>query len=90
MGEVKKDLVYVPMVADHIHHGHINIIRIAKDYGHVIVGLMTDKAAASYKRLPLLDFEQRLEIVKNLKGVDEVITQNEFDYVPNIKKYKPK
>lgn len=86
----KKDLVYVPMVGDHIHHGHINIIKVAKQYGRVVVGLMTDQAAASYKRLPLLDFEQRLEIVKNLKGVDEVITQNEFDYVPNIKKYKPK
>ena len=54
MKEIKQDLVYVPMVADHIHHGHINIINIAKKYGYVVVGLMTDKAAASYKRLPLL------------------------------------
>ena len=90
MEEHKKDLVYVPMVGDYIHHGHINIIKIAGEYGKVVVGLMTDKAAASYKRLPLLEFEKRLEIVKNLKGVDQVITQNEFDYVPNIKKYKPK
>ena len=86
----KKDLVYVPMVADHIHHGHINIIKIAKEYGHVIVGLMTDKAAASYKRLPLLNFQQRLEIIKNINGVDEVISQDEFDFIPYIKKYKPK
>ena len=86
----KKDIVYVPMVADHIHHGHINIIKVAKEYGHVIVGLMTDKAASSYKRLPLLNFQQRLEIIKNINGVDEVIPQDEFDYVPYIKKYKPK
>ena len=90
MKEEKNDLVYVPMVGDHIHHGHINIIKIAKEYGRVVVGLMTDEAAASYKRLPLLDFEQRFEIVKNIKGVYKVITQNEFDYVPNIRKYKPK
>ena len=90
MINAKKDLVYVPMVADHIHHGHINIIKVAKEYGHVIVGLMTDKAAASYKRLPLLNFKQRLEIIKNINGVDEVIPQDEFDYVPYIKKYKPK
>ena len=51
---------------------------------------MTDKAAASYKRLPLLNFKQRLEIIKNINGVDEVIPQDEFDYVPYIKKYKPK
>ena len=55
MKDIKRDLVYVPMVADHIHHGHINIINIAKKYGYVVVGLMTDKAAASYKKLPLLN-----------------------------------
>jgi len=86
----KKEIVYVPMVADYIHHGHINIIKVAKEYGYVIVGLMTDKAAASYKRLPLLNYKQRLEIIKNINGVDEVIPQDEFDYVPNIQKYKPK
>ena len=59
MENLKEDKVYVPMVADHIHHGHINIINITETYGYVIVGLMTDKAAASYKRLPLLNYDQK-------------------------------
>ena len=44
--------VYVGMAADLIHHGHINIIRKASELGEVIVGVLTDKAIASYKRLP--------------------------------------
>tara|TARA_Y100000589_G_C27182589_1_gene641401 strand:- start:233 stop:1543 length:1311 start_codon:yes stop_codon:yes gene_type:complete len=82
-------LVFVPMVADYIHHGHINIINIAKLHGEVIVGLMTDKAAASYKRLPLLSYEERLDIVSNIKGVTKVVPQEKLDFVSSIQKYKP-
>ena len=52
----KKDkVVYVGMCADLIHHGHINIITKASELGKVVVGLLTDEAVASYKRLPLQD-----------------------------------
>ncbi len=77
------------MVADLIHHGHINIIKEARKYGRVIVGLMTDKAAASYKRLPLLPYEERKKIVESLAGVHEVIPQHELDYVKATAKLKP-
>ena len=85
----KEKLIYVPMVADYIHHGHINIINIAESYGEVLVGLMTDKSAASYKRLPLLSYEERFKIVSNIKGVKKVVPQDQFDYVKPILKYKP-
>jgi len=81
--------VYVGMCADLIHHGHINIINEARKLGEVTVGLLTDKAIAGYKRVPLLSYEQRKKIVENIVGVKEVIPQETLDYVPNLKKLKP-
>ncbi len=81
--------VYVGMSADLIHPGHLNIINEAKKLGEVIIGLLTDKAIASYKRLPYLTFDQRKIIVENIKGVVDVIPQDTLDYVPNLKKLKP-
>ena len=77
------------MSADIIHPGHLNIINVAKQYGEVTVGVLTDIAIASYKRLPFLDFNQRKLIVENLKGVTNVIAQNTLDYVPNLLEIKP-
>jgi phosphoenolpyruvate phosphomutase len=77
------------MSADLIHPGHLNIIEEARKYGDVILGLLTDKAIASYKRLPFLTYEQRKVIVKNIKGVSEVVPQETLDYVPNLRKLKP-
>ena len=77
------------MNADLIHPGHLNIINEAKKYGNVTIGVLTDKAIASYKRLPFLSFEQRKLIVDNLKGVDRVVPQNTLDYRPNLLSLKP-
>ena len=82
-------LVYVGMVGDFLHHGHINIIEEARKFGNVIVGLLTDRAVASYKRLPVFTFEQRKKIIENIKGVTSVVPQDSLDYIPNIKKIKP-
>lgn len=81
--------VYVGMSADMIHPGHLNIIKEASKLGDVIIGLLTDKAIASYKRLPTLKYEQRKIVIENIKGVSEVVPQHELDYVPNLKMIKP-
>lgn len=86
---MSKKLVYVAMSADLIHPGHINIINEAAKYGDLVVGVLTDKAIASYKRLPYMEFEQRKNVVENLKGVTKVIPQDTLDYVPNLMKLKP-
>ena len=86
---MKDKIVYVGMSADIIHPGHLNIIHEAKKLGSVTVGVLTDAAIASYKRLPYLTYEQRSLIVENLKGVDQVVPQTTLDYVPNLKKIKP-
>ncbi|WP_321317096.1 phosphoenolpyruvate mutase [Labilibaculum sp.] len=81
--------VYIGMSADIIHPGHLNIIKEGEKLGSVTVGVLTDKAIASYKRLPYLDYEQRKMIVENIKGVEKVIPQDSLDYVPNLMKVKP-
>ncbi len=81
--------VYVCMVADMVHPGHLNILKEASKLGKITVGLLTDEAVASYKRLPYLDYEQRKIIVENLKNVSEVVKQTERDHRPNLRKLKP-
>jgi len=81
--------VYVAMSADLIHPGHINILREAQKLGDVIVGLLTDKAIASYKRLPFMSEAQRKEVIENIKGVSKVIYQDSLDYRINLEIIKP-
>jgi len=81
--------VYIGMTVDVLHHGHINIIEQARKYGDVMVGLLSDAAVADHKRLPYLTYEHRKQIVENIKGVSQVVLQNEWDYAPNIRKYRP-
>ena len=81
--------VYIGMTADIIHPGLINIINEGAKYGELIIGLLTDTAIVSHKRLPYLTYEQRKSVVENLKGVSKVVPQEDWSYVPNLKKYKP-
>ena len=81
--------VYIGMSADLVHPGHMNIIKEAAKLGDVIVGLLTDKAIASYKRLPYMNYAQRYEVIENIKGVTQVIPQETLDYRPNLEKLQP-
>jgi phosphoenolpyruvate phosphomutase len=82
-------LIYLGMRGDIVHPGIINIIRQGAKHGEVLVGLLTDSAIAAHKRLPYLSYEQRKEVIENIKGVARVVPQEEWSYVPNLKKYKP-
>lgn len=77
------------MAADLIHHGHINIIETGASLGKVYIGLLTDEAIASYKRVPMVPFDERKKIMENIKNVRQVIPQNTLDYVPNLLILKP-
>ena len=81
--------VYVGLSADILHEGHINILKIASQYGNVIVGLLTDEAIASYKNIPYLDYNKRKIVVENIKYVSKVIPQDTLDYVQNLELIKP-
>lgn len=84
-----KKTVYVGMSADLIHHGHLNILRVARDLGEVTVGLLTDRAIASYKRMPLLSWDERKAVVENIKGVAAVVPQDTLDYTANLVALRP-
>ena len=88
--EKENPLVYVPMAVDIVHPGHINIINMAQRYGRVMVGLFTDEAIASYKRVPYMKYEERKAVIQSVKGVNEVVPQYVRDYEENLRKYKPK
>lgn len=84
-----KKKVYVGLAADILHEGHINILQKAYALGDVTVGLLTDQAIASYKKIPHLNYVQREIVLKNLKFVKNVIPQETLDYRPNLYKIKP-
>jgi phosphoenolpyruvate phosphomutase len=77
------------MRGDIIHPGIINIINEGAKHGELLVGLLTDSAIASHKKLPFLTYEQRKNVIENIKGVSRVVPQEDWSYVPNLRKYKP-
>jgi len=78
------------MSGDFLHHGHINLLQQASEFGPVTVGLLTDRAVSERKKIPLLTYEQRKSVIESLKVVDVVIAQNEWSYEKNILSLKPK
>ena len=85
----KNKIVYIGLSADILHHGHINLINKAKKYGKLIVGLLSDKAVTEKKRMSMLSWSERSQIVKSISGIHKIIKQEECDYTTNIKKLKP-
>ena len=81
--------IYAGMAADIIHHGHINLIKKARSFGYLIIGILSDEAVKSYKREPIYNFMQRKMIFENIKGVDKVVKQNTLSYKKNLMRYKP-
>src|SRR5574344_1029433 len=87
--KVAPKTVYLGMIGDIIHPGLINIISEGAKHGALTIGLFTDKAIATHRRIPFMTFEQRRSVVENIKGVKNVVPQDEWSYVPNLLKYRP-
>ena len=81
--------VYVAMSADIIHQGHLNVLNEARKLGNIIVGLHTDDVIRGYWRNPIMKYDERREVIENIKGVVHVIPQDTLDQVPNLIKLKP-
>ena len=81
--------IYVGMCADLIHHGHINIIKTASEYGFVVVGLLSDEAIATYKRPSVLSYDQRKIVIENLRDVGMVVVQRTLSYKDNLEVIRP-
>ena len=82
-------IVYACFSTDVIHEGHMNIIRTAKKYGHVIIGVMSDEAMVSYYHFPTISFEERIAMIKDIPDVDEVVVQETVSYVAMLEKIRP-
>lgn len=74
-------LVYTAGTFDLLHLGHVRIIRAAAGFGdRLIVGVSTDELVESYKgKRPVVPFDERLEMVRALRGVDAVVAQHDQD-----------
>ena len=81
--------VYTCFCTDVIHEGHMNIINCARQYGEVVVGVLSDQAMIRYNRFPTVDFEQRLQIVKDIPGVERVIVQHDIMYDEVFREINP-
>lgn len=87
--EIKSRTVYMCFSTDIIHSGHIAIIKKAQKLGHLIIGVLSDEAVASYKRLPLVPASERKVMFENVSGVYKVVDQETLSYKANLEKYKP-
>ena len=80
--------VYVSMIADLLHAGHIKILKEAAKYGEVTVGLLTLKACGELNDIPYLDYDNRKEVLENLSMVKRIIPQESASYKDNLLKLK--
>lgn len=86
---VENRTVYMSFGTDIIHSGHIKIIKRAQRLGKVIIGVLSDEAVASYKRTPLLSFDERRELLSNIAGIYKVVEQKTLSYRENLERYRP-
>ncbi|MBP5592250.1 phosphoenolpyruvate mutase [bacterium] len=87
--EIESRTVYMCFASDIIHGGHIAIIKKAQKLGRLMIGVLSDEAVASYKRMPLVPASERKIMFENIAGVYKVVDQTTLSYKENLEKYKP-
>ena len=81
--------IYTCFCTDIIHEGHLNILREAKKYGEVIVGVLCDSEMVRYNRFPLKNLEERMAMVRAIPEVSQVVVQKEIMYDKIIAELRP-
>lgn len=81
--------VYACFCTDIIHEGHKNVLRQARKYGRVVVGILSDEAMIRYNRFPTIDFNARRRLFEELEEVDEVVEQADIMYDKVIEQIRP-
>ena len=89
LNEIENRTVYMCFSSDILHSGHISIIKKAAKLGKLIIGVLSDNAVVSYKRFPLVPYEERKALFENIAGVSKVIEQKELSYRENLEKLRP-
>ena len=82
--------VYVDVVGDLFHSGHIEFFKKAKgDGNYLIVGIHGDEDVTLYKRKPILTLDERKRSIEACRYVDEVIINSPIGITEDwIKKYQ--
>ena len=81
--------VYMTFSSDLLHGGHMAILGRAARLGKLTVGVMSDEAVASYKRFPLIPYEERKALLENVRGVSRVVRQDSLSYREVLETYRP-
>lgn len=69
-----KKIIYVDGVFDLLHIGHLNLLKEAKKLGnYLLVGVVLDEDAESYKRKPIIPYNERELLINSLQCVDKTI-----------------
>ena len=89
LAEVNERTVYMSFSTEYIHSGHIAIINKARRLGRLIVGVLSDEAVSSFKRFPLIPYEERKALIENIAGVERVVEQKTLSYATNLRALKP-
>ena len=87
--EIESRTVYMCFSTDIIHGGHIAIIKKAQKLGKLIIGVLSDEAVASYKRLPLVPASERKVMFENVASVYKVVEQNTLSYKTVLEQIHP-
>ena len=88
--KLKKPIVFLPMAADILHYGHIRILNKSSLFGSVVIGLMTDKGIASYKKKSFFSYKKRFEVLSSLKKIELIIPLEGLIYIEIAEILKPK
>ena len=77
----KYKIGYTTGTFDLFHIGHLNILKKSKEMcDFLIVGVSTDEVVQNYKhKVPVIPFRERMEIVKSIRYVDQVVPQLSMD-----------
>ena len=89
LAEVNERTVYLCFSTEYIHSGHVAIINKARRLGRLIIGILSDEAVSSFKRYPLIPYEERKALFANIAGVEKVVEQKTLSYKENLEALKP-
>lgn len=89
VAEINERTVYMCFSAEYIHSGHVAIINKARRLGRLIIGILSDEAVSSYKRYPLIPYDERKALFSYMAGVEKVVEQKTLSYRENLEALKP-
>ena len=81
--------IYTCFSTDVIHEGHLHIIEEARKYGDVYIGVLSDEATIRYNKFPTIPLSERVEMIKKIPGVTDVLVQDEVMYDKIVSQLKP-